>query len=151
LEIYKSRRHFTFAFSSPSPPSFLNTLTMTVDTAENHLKYLFDLLSHQNESNYIGENISQLAHSLQAAHLATLAGCNEETAIAALLHDIGQVLPLDAKKKSSRSIGSEDIIDERGVNVGRVGHEMIGEQYLKSKGWPENVCQLVGAHVVAKR
>lgn len=123
---------------------------MTVDTADSHLAYLFDLMSRQNDSNYIGEKISQLAHSLQAAHLAVLAKSDEETAIAALLHDVGQILPLDIKNES-RKQQQQDIFDENGLNVGRVGHELIGERYLQSKGWPEKVCQLVGAHVLAKR
>jgi hypothetical protein len=38
-----------------------------------------------------------------------------------------------------------------GKSVGRVGHEAIGEQYLRSLGFGEKVCKLVGSHVAAKR
>jgi predicted HD phosphohydrolase len=154
-----------FLYISLSPSlslsAFFPSLVMAAESRPPHLLYLFELLSEQNQSNYIGENISQLAHSLQAAHLATLHGCNEETAIAALLHDIGQILPMEAIRESlpRRSKGdsstedddTDDIIDERGVNVGRAGHEWIGECYLRSNGWPDTVCRLVGAHVIAKR
>ncbi|RJE25691.1 HD domain protein [Aspergillus sclerotialis] len=36
-------------------------------------------------------------------------------------------------------------------NVGRVGHETIGAEYLRSMGFSESVCRLVGSHVAAKR
>lgn len=134
-------------------PLFAHIFRMTVESADAHITYLFDLLSRQNDSNYIGEKISQLAHCLQAAHLAVISTphcCHENTAIAALLHDIGQILPLILKDEARKS-QAEDIVDENGMSVGRVGHETIGENYLRSKGWPEYVCSLVGAHVIAKR
>ena len=37
------------------------------------------------------------------------------------------------------------------MSVGRVGHETIGEHYLRSLGFGETVCRLVGSHVAAKR
>jgi predicted HD phosphohydrolase len=121
---------------------------MTISSEDEHISYLFDLMSRQDDSNYIGENISQRAHFLQAAHLAVLSNCDENTAIAALLHDIGQILPLQVKDAARKA---RDIIDEDGINVGRVGHEKIGENYLRAQGWPNDVCELVGAHVIAKR
>lgn len=36
-------------------------------------------------------------------------------------------------------------------NVGRIGHETIGAQYLHSLGFSETVCRLVNSHVAAKR
>lgn len=36
-------------------------------------------------------------------------------------------------------------------NVGRVGHETIGAEYLRRKGFSAKVAALVGAHVAAKR
>lgn len=36
-------------------------------------------------------------------------------------------------------------------NVGRVGHERIGSEYLRSLGFSPSVCQLVESHVAAKR
>lgn len=38
-----------------------------------------------------------------------------------------------------------------GESVGRVGHEKIGEEYLKNLGFGESVTKLVGSHVAAKR
>lgn len=65
--------------------------------------------------------------------------------IAALLHDIGQIIPLESVKEVRMNLrGSTE-------NVGRVGHEAIGAAYLRSLGFSEPVCRLVNSHVAAKR
>lgn len=64
----------------------MNSPTETIDT-------LFQLLTEQGTGDYIGENISQLDHCLQAAHSASLMNANTATILAALLHDVGQFLP----------------------------------------------------------
>lgn len=38
-----------------------------------------------------------------------------------------------------------------GAYIGRASHEVLGERYLRQLGFSEKVCQLVGAHVLAKR
>lgn len=38
-----------------------------------------------------------------------------------------------------------------GGSLGKMSHEAIGEAYLRTLGFPDKVCSLVGAHVVAKR
>jgi predicted HD phosphohydrolase len=60
-----------------------------------------------------------------------------------LLHDIGQFLPLDAAKDVQMGMGDK--------SVGRVGHERIGEEYLRNLGFGDHVWRLVGSHVAAKR
>uniref|UniRef100_A0A093VJ36 Uncharacterized protein n=2 Tax=Talaromyces marneffei PM1 TaxID=1077442 RepID=A0A093VJ36_TALMA len=43
-------------------------------------------------------------------------------------------------------------LNQEGVeNVGRIGHEIIGAQYLYSLGFSETVCRLINSHVSAKR
>ncbi|KAF7196592.1 2-amino-1-hydroxyethylphosphonate dioxygenase (glycine-forming) [Pseudocercospora fuligena] len=115
-------------------------------------EFLVKLLNTKGQGDYIGEPISQLEHSLQAAHLARVNGSDEETVIAALLHDIGQFLPSDQVKSIAhevRNMTSEK--DDSAGGVGRVGHERIGEQYLLKLGFPQKVASLVGSHVAAKR
>jgi len=75
--------------------------------------------------------------------LRTFQGSDDETVIAALFHDIGQFLPVDAAKDVQMGMGDH--------SVGRVGHEMIGDEYLKGLGFGERVSKLVGSHVAAKR
>lgn len=43
------------------------------------------------------------------------------------------------------------MIDDDGTYVGKASHEVLGEQYLRQLGFSEKICQLVGAHVMAKR
>ncbi|KAK4574544.1 hypothetical protein LTR86_001385 [Recurvomyces mirabilis] len=104
---------------------------------------LIDMLDTKGQGDYIGEPISQLAHSLQAAHLATTNNADDETVLAALLHDIGQFLPaqeIQSIAHEVRSMSSED--DTTAGGVGRVGHERIGEEYLLKLGFSQKVGSL---------
>ncbi|TVY64351.1 Uncharacterized protein LSUE1_G005908 [Lachnellula suecica] len=100
---------------------------------------LISLLEDRGTGDYIGESISQLEHCLQCAHFGVQSGSDDETVIAALLHDIGQFLPVDAAEDVQMASGAS--------SVGRVGHETIGEEYLKSLGFGEHVSRLVGSHI----
>ncbi|KAJ5524007.1 hypothetical protein N7494_010657 [Penicillium frequentans] len=102
-------------------------------------------LEQYGQGDYIGESISQLEHCLQAANQARDTGARDELVIAALLHDIGQIIPLESTKEVRMNL------KESSENVGRVGHEAIGAAYLKSLGFSETVCRLVNSHVAAKR
>ncbi|WPH04660.1 Hypothetical protein R9X50_00755300 [Acrodontium crateriforme] len=118
---------------------------------------IVDMLVTQGQGDYIGEAISQLEHSLQAAHQATLAQADDETVIAALLHDIGHFLPpKDVRAiahdiRTMRTADANSSDEDEADNVGRVGHEMIGAQYLASLSFSPKVSALVGSHVAAKR
>lgn len=127
--------------TTPSSPSATAT----------HLVSMYENLGN---GDYIGERISQLEHSLQAAHLATTSGADNETILAALFHDIGQFLPAQDVRALARDVqdmkASSDS-DEGDGSVGRVGHETIGAEYLARLGFSMKVQALVGAHVAAKR
>ena len=84
---------------------------------------------------------------LQEHTLKILAGSSNETVIAALLQDVGQFLSEDVVLDQVRELKSND--DDE--SVGRVGHNTIGEQYLKSLGFGCKVRHLVVSHVRAKR
>lgn len=102
---------------------------------------LLALLAATSQLNYIGESITQLEHSLQCAHQALLASAPPTTIIGALLHDIGQFLPLSLLNASK----SDD------TDVGRPNHAITGATYLSSLGFPEEVCSVVREHVNAKK
>lgn len=109
-----------------------------------------DMLDSRGQADYIGEAISQLQHSLQAANLASLANAQDAVVIAALLHDIGHFLPLEEASRLAGEVKQMCNMDSS-ESVGRIGHERIGELYLLHKGFPEEVAALVGSHVAAKR
>jgi 2-amino-1-hydroxyethylphosphonate dioxygenase (glycine-forming) len=111
--------------------------------AQEIVSELFNFITAQGDADYIGEAVSQLQHSLQAAHLAVEANADEETILGALLHDIGRFVP-DGDSMPA-------IIAVDGTFVGRASHEVIGERYLRQLGFSEKICALVGAHVMAKR
>lgn len=122
---------------------------------------LLDALERYGQGDYIGESISQLEHCLQAAHHASkpvsrefctpitsadsFIDARDELVIAALLHDIGQIVPLESTREARMELGPSQ------ANVGRVGHEAIGASYLHSLEFSETVSRLVNSHVAAKR
>ncbi|KIY00004.1 uncharacterized protein Z520_04641 [Fonsecaea multimorphosa CBS 102226] len=107
------------------------------------VKELFQFIAVQGQGDYLGERVSQLEHTLQAAQLAVQAGADDDTVLGALLHDVGRFIP--AAKKMPAMIAPD------GAFVGRESHEILGEKYLRGLGFNEPICQLVGAHVMAKR
>jgi predicted HD phosphohydrolase len=107
------------------------------------IKTMFHYLHAQGQGDYLGEKVSQLEHSLQAAQLALDAKASDDTVLGALLHDIGRFIPAAEKKAA--------MLSADGVFVGRESHEVEGEKYLRALGFSDTICQLVGAHVMAKR
>ncbi|GLA09101.1 hypothetical protein AnigIFM60653_011175 [Aspergillus niger] len=122
---------------------------MTPETPLDKATYLVNSLEKYGQGDYIGESISQLEHCLQAAHQAQKSGASPELILAALLHDIGQIIPLSSTKEVRMNLKSNN--SNSTENVGRMGHETIGAEYLRSLGFSERVCRLVESHVPAKR
>ncbi|XP_052275935.1 2-amino-1-hydroxyethylphosphonate dioxygenase (glycine-forming)-like [Dreissena polymorpha] len=69
-------------------------------------------------------------------------GAPEETVLAAFLHDIGHLLGVCDNLP-------EMITDD--VNIGTRDNDVIGGDYLRRKGFPAIVCDIVAGHVQAKR
>lgn len=86
---------------------------------------------------YIGEPVSQLEHALQCAQKACDAGADQETIIAALLHDIGHICDTTP-------------VDQMG-DYGVLSHEKIGAQFVLNRGFSHKVAELINGHVQAKR
>lgn len=104
---------------------------------------LISILECSHRNNYIGEDVSQLEHSILAAQYAEDEYPSDtELIVAAFLHDIGH---------QPDCYGKDMMIDENGQSLGIHDHEIIGENYLRTMGFPERVCKLVGNHVKAKR
>jgi putative nucleotidyltransferase with HDIG domain len=125
-------------------------LTQILPSVEEHtrdtIKTLFEFLHAQGQGDYLGERVTQLAHSLQCANHAVQSaqyGQDPEVILAALLHDVGRFIP--AANKMGKMITPD------GQYIGRQSHEVLGESYLRQIGFSERICQLVGAHVMAKR
>lgn len=97
-----------------------------------------NLFAQSGDDAYFGEPVTQLEHALQCAQLAEQAGADDETVVAAFLHDIGHLLPPELAG------GYMD-------GYGTVDHERLGADYLRERGFSEKVAQLIEHHVNAKR
>ena len=84
------------------------------------------------------EEISQLAHALQTAALASAAGASEPLVAAALLHDVGHLLHLEMTQGTPNGMAE----DQR--------HEATGARHLAAL-FPPAVTGPVALHVRAKR
>lgn len=107
-------------------------MTKNRDVIENVLQLFRD---HGN-SLYGGEQVTQLEHALQAAHMARRARSKSSLVVAALLHDIGHLLhdlPEDAPEQG---------IEDR--------HEELAAEWLAAR-FHQDVVQPARLHVAAKR
>ena len=108
---------------------------MTADPAATADRVL-DFLSTAGQAEYHGERVSQLEHALQAAHNARQDDGTDQEIIAALLHDIGHIWPVEGRRMTS---------------VGVVNHDRLGAQALRELGFSDDVADIVSGHVAAKR
>jgi len=83
-----------------------------------------------------GEEVTQMEHILQCAHVARSDGASDALVAAALLHDIGQF------QDDAGNAAEKKEIDAR--------HEVTGAAYL-AHYFPESVTEPVRLHVEAKR
>ena len=97
---------------------------------------IFDLFEKRGRTAYLGEPVSLLEHSAQAAQEAEKAGAAPSLIVAALLHDIGHLIH-DL---------SEDVAD-RGIDS---RHENLACRWLSQYFGPE-VTEPIRLHVTAKR
>lgn len=99
---------------------------------------ILDIYRSVGHTEYDGEPVSHLDHMLQAAQLALDEGFDDEVTLAAFLHDIGHIA--GERNEQSKMMG-----------YGIVHHEKTGADFLRVRGFPEKICQLVEHHVMAKR
>jgi phosphonate degradation associated HDIG domain protein len=105
---------------------------------ESVIDEVFSLYERFGHADYIGEPVSQLEHMSQSAQLAILRGSDDEIVLAAFFHDIGHICVMQQTENSMGGYGVKS-------------HEKIGADFIRSKGFPERVAQLIESHVQAKR
>lgn len=105
---------------------------------ETRVEEVFSLLDHFGNADYIGEAISQIEHGCQAAQCAEKEGFSEEVILAALFHDIGHLCEMNGEKPQMGGYGVME-------------HEKLGADFLRERGFSENMAKLVQSHVEAKR
>ncbi|KAJ2473682.1 hypothetical protein GGI02_000656 [Coemansia sp. RSA 2322] len=118
---------------------------------EQRVSTVFQLLQNATKQHYPGEKVTLLEHALQIAHRAKAEGADEETILAALLHDIGHLCP-----EVELGCGTADVTMTGGqcakpASEDGAEHERRGAEYLRQFGFSEKVCELVECHFLAKR
>lgn len=111
---------------------------MTEEKAAGFVDEIFSLYEKFGSADYIGEPVSQVEHMYQAAQLAEREGYDDEVVLAAFFHDIGHLIEHVMPVKKMDDVGVAD-------------HEKLGADYLRERGFGENLCRLVQSHVKAKR
>ena len=96
-----------------------------------------EMFEQQGQETYLGENISIAEHMLQCAWLAEQAGESDEIIAAALLHDIGHLLP--QRGDNLQTLENEDAC-----------HQKTGADFL-TPWFSGQVVAPVKLHVAAKR
>jgi predicted HD phosphohydrolase len=92
------------------------------------------LLWTKGTADYIGENVTQIQHALQAAEIAEERHLGGHFTLACLLHDIGHLLSPDDT-----------------MGYGNSGHAESGARWLKEIGLPDSITEPIRLHVAAKR
>lgn len=106
---------------------------------ESKTNQILDLYQKHGQELYFGENVTQLQHALQSAELAKAKKSDDETILAAFLHDIGHI----CLEETEPHLWMD--------SYGAVDHETLGAEYLRKIGFSQKVCRLVASHVAAKR
>lgn len=101
---------------------------------------IITLFKNYGQNDYIGEKITQTEHMVQAAMIAEQRYNDPTMILAALLHDIGHLLAFES---------DEPVDDMEGYGI--VDHEYIAADYLRKKGFSEEIAKLIENHVSAKR
>lgn len=96
------------------------------------------LLETRGHTQYGMEDINQLEHALQCAHLAEQAGETPETVVACLLHDLGHLLAAERDGLQDHSTEADDL------------HQFIALPFLRAR-FPDAVLEPIRLHVDAKR
>jgi 2-amino-1-hydroxyethylphosphonate dioxygenase (glycine-forming) len=129
------KKNFLFLFFSLMLSTFS---TAPKDLHKKITHSLISILKKSATTDYIGEEISQLEHALQAAYHANLiSSTGQELIIAALFHDIANQ--------------TKDLFKLDGNEFGVFDHGPHGATFLKKLGFSEKVCTLVKEHATAKR
>jgi len=110
---------------------------------EQIIERIFQLFEDFGHESYVGdEEVTQLQHAQQCADQARNSGQASHVILGAFLHDIGHLIGLEK--------GLECMM-ANGKSLGTKTHEKVGEEFLKSLGFPNSVTDFVRGHVEAKR
>ena len=108
---------------------------------------IFSLYEQFGAEEYAGEKVSQLEHMVQSAQLAMEEGFDDEVVLAAFLHDVGHLLPVQDVSETMNGwgvmdhekVGADWLLD-MGPEGGSGGGRIVAE------GTPEDVAKVEASH-----
>lgn len=124
---------------------------------------------YKTDSQYgVESSVTQMEHACQAAKRAADSSADEDTIVAALLHDIGWKLAMSAPVDrdmdgggnlvSNESLAAKlhilsvcNVAGESSLEEQRAQHDVIGATFLRMKGFKDKIPHLIEGHVMAKR
>ena len=95
------------------------------------------ILTDNSESDYIGENVTQLEHAIQCGYFAKKHKHTPEVIVASIFHDIGHYYC--------------NLHRPTMADLGVIFHEWIGGRVLREIGFTKKTSSLIRYHVAAKR
>ncbi len=113
----------------------------SIQSIEQIAEEIIEMYNRYGNEDYIGEPVSQMEHMCQCAQLAEQSGADDDTILAAFFHDIGHLFALSFPAEEQNHMDG----------FGMANHEKMGGQFLRSKGFSENIAMMVSSHVDAKR
>jgi 2-amino-1-hydroxyethylphosphonate dioxygenase (glycine-forming) len=110
-------------------------MSVSESILQQRIDTIFGLYKINGSDEYVGEPVSILEHSFQAAQMAENEGFDNDVILAAFFHDIGHLLPNQNEMKG----------------LGHISHEVVGANFLYKNGFAKRIALLVRNHVEAKR
>ena len=102
------------------------------------IEEIFDYYIKYGQSDYIGEDVSQISHMIQTAMLAENNNEPIHLILACLFHDIGHLLQIENDSGNMSKYGVKN-------------HEKITKKFLLDNNIPEPIPSLAENHVKAKK
>ncbi|KAJ1909930.1 hypothetical protein GGI09_006520 [Coemansia sp. S100] len=126
--------------------------TATSMSPEQRATMVLELLQTGSKKEHICGKMTQLDHALQAAQLTKNEGADEETIMAALLLDIGHLIPPPRKSSVSHYVYDSlyQLIEASGIE-GEAAYSRLGAAYLRKLGFSNKTSELVESNIQARR
>ncbi|KAJ2756898.1 hypothetical protein GGI19_000486 [Coemansia pectinata] len=119
---------------------------------EQRVNTVFELLETASKKKHVCGETTELVNALQVTQLAKNDGADEETILAALMINIGRLIPSMEQRSIPRFIYDPmDILTEKSEISNDMDHGRVGGKYLCQLGFSKTICELIESQVLAKR
>ncbi|KAJ2062853.1 hypothetical protein GGI17_002138 [Coemansia sp. S146] len=129
-----------------------DTAAPTTMSPEQRVNTVFELLETASKKKHVGGKTTELVHALQVTQLAKNDSADEETILAALMVNVGRLIPSMEQRSIPRFVyDPTDILTEKPEISNDIDHGRVGGEYLRQFGFSKKTCELIESQVLAKR